>query len=170
MPESTQVQALLDKQAITELIYSYCRAVDRLDIPLGHSIWHEDGHADYGAGFYQGPGTGVIDAIIESHHNLASHSHQVANILIQLDGDRAGSESYVHGTMRVNNQGKTMQISVYGRYLDAWEKREGRWGIVRREVTFEHQDIREVTDMQPIGVPSTRGRDDPSYKYLASAE
>ena len=34
------------KQAITELLYRYCRAVDRIDIPLGHSIWHDDAQAD----------------------------------------------------------------------------------------------------------------------------
>lgn len=38
-----------DRQAITDLIHLYCRSVDRLDVPLGHSIWHDDGIADYGA-------------------------------------------------------------------------------------------------------------------------
>lgn len=33
--------ALVDRQQITDLIYRYCRSVDRLDIPLGHSVWHE---------------------------------------------------------------------------------------------------------------------------------
>src|SRR5690606_22158123 len=113
-----------------EVIRIYCRAVDRLDIPLGQSIFHEDGYADYGAGFYQGPGKGVIEAICQSHHHLTSHSHQVTNILIEVDGDRAGSESYVFGTMRSAHDGKTMQIGVWGRYLDRWEKRDGRWGIV----------------------------------------
>jgi hypothetical protein len=37
------LQALSARQAITELSYRYCRSVDRLDIPLGHSIWHDDG-------------------------------------------------------------------------------------------------------------------------------
>lgn len=36
-------QIVADRQAVAELIYRYCRAVDRLDIALGHSIWHEDG-------------------------------------------------------------------------------------------------------------------------------
>ena len=45
---SETLQSLADRQAITEMIYRYCRSVDRLDIPLGHSIWHEDAIADYG--------------------------------------------------------------------------------------------------------------------------
>lgn len=50
------VQGLLDRQAITDLLYRYCRAVDRLDVPLGRSIWHEDAIADYDDSFYQGDG------------------------------------------------------------------------------------------------------------------
>lgn len=156
---------LADKQAIRDLIYTYCRAVDRLDIPLGHSIWHDDGYADYGADVYQGPGKGVIDKICEQHLHLLSHSHQVANILIELDGDRAGSEAYVTGTMRFRKDGKLMQIGVWGRYLDAWERRNGRWGLVRREVVFDHEEVREANDMGRA-LNSTRDGNDPSYRVL----
>ncbi len=112
---------LADKQAIRELIYTYCRAVDRIDAPLGHSIWHDDGQADYGATFLSGPGKGVIDAICKSHESLTSHSHQVANILIELHGERAGSEFYITGTMRMKRDGQMVQMGVWGRYLDTWE-------------------------------------------------
>jgi hypothetical protein len=162
------VQALADKQAIRDLIYTYCRAVDRLDVPLGHSIWHEDGVADYGASYYQGPGKGVIDLICQHHLGLTSHSHQVTNILINLDGDHAGSEAYVSGTMRAARDGKTMQISVWARYLDAWERRDGRWGLVKRMVVYDHEDMREAT---PMGqeIRSTRDANDPSFRFLANA-
>ena len=157
---------LADKQAIRDLIYTYCRAVDRIDVPLGHSIWHDDGYADYGADYYQGPGKGVIDTICAHHHHLLSHSHQVSNILIELHGHRAGSESYVTGTMRMERDGKLMQIGVWGRYLDSWEKRDGHWGLVRRSVVFDHQEIREVTAMPGHGLPATRDSGDPSYAIL----
>ncbi|MET0588557.1 MAG: nuclear transport factor 2 family protein [Novosphingobium sp.] len=157
---------LADKQAIRDLIYTYCRAVDRIDVPLGHSIWHDDGYADYGADYYQGPGKGVIDTICAHHHHLLSHSHQVANILIELHSDSAGSESYVHGTMRMKRDGKLMHLGVWGRYLDSWEKRDGRWGLVRRSVVFDHQEIREVTTMPGHGLAAARDVSDPSYAVL----
>lgn len=161
------VATLADKQAIKELIRTYCRAVDRLDIPLGHSIWHEDGVADYGKDYYQGPGKGVIDLICQHHLGLLSHSHQVTNILIDLRGDEAGSESYVYGTMRREHEGKHMQIGVWARYLDHWEKREGRWGLIKRMVVYDHEEMREVA---PMGqeIRSARGADDPSYQFLTS--
>lgn len=161
------ITQLADKQAIKDLIRSYCRAVDRLDIPLGHSIWHEDGTADYGKDYYQGPGKGVIDLICQHHLGLLSHSHQVTNILIDLRGDEAGSESYVYGTMRREHEGKQLQIGVWARYLDHWEKRDGRWGLVKRMVVYDHEEMREAA---PMGqeIRSTRGADDPSYQFLTS--
>ena len=157
---------LADRQTIQDLIYRYCRAVDRLDVPLGHSIWHDDGYADYGERFYRGPGKGVIDLICEQHLGLLSHSHQVTNILIELDGADAGSESYVTGTMRTERDGRTMQIGICARYLDRWQKRGDRWGLLHRVVVTDHQDIRDVQDIPGIGFPPARDRSDPSYRIL----
>ncbi|WP_211284647.1 nuclear transport factor 2 family protein [Mycobacterium alsense] len=86
--DPAEVRGLLDRQAITEQIHRYCRAVDRLDIPLGHSVFHEDATADYGESLYRGDGRGVIDFICASHLLALNHSHQVCNILVVLDDDR----------------------------------------------------------------------------------
>jgi len=161
----SDLQSLVDSQAIRDQLYRYCRSVDRLDIPLGHSVFHEDSHADYGAGVYQGPGRGAIDTICRQHDGLTSHSHQISNILIELDGDRAGSEAYMTGTMRMERDGKELQIFVRARYLDTWEKRDGRWGITRREVAYDHDEVREVTSMRGPS-HSTRDGNDPSYNVL----
>ncbi|MEO6091396.1 MAG: nuclear transport factor 2 family protein [Novosphingobium sp.] len=168
MIDEFALQAVIDKQAITEQIYRYCRAVDRLDIPLGHSIWHDDAVADYGAEYYQGPGKGVIDTICAHHGQLLGHSHQITNILIALDGDSAGSEAYVTGTMRQERAGKLFQMGIWARYLDAWERRDGCWKITRREVVFDHEEIREVTPMGRA-LRFTRDRTDPSYAFVGTA-
>jgi hypothetical protein len=157
-----------DRQAITDLIHIYCRSVDRLDVPLGHAIWHEDGTADYGASFYQGPGRGVIDKICDSHRGLLAHSHQVANILITLDGDRAGSESYCTATLRLQRGETLMQMSVWTRYADRWSYRNGRWALDHRTAIRDFDEIREVRAMSQ---PEMGSRDaaDPSYAALAGA-
>lgn len=165
MIDEAAVQALLDKQAITEALYTYCRSVDRIDVPLGRTVFHEDSAVDYGESYYRGPGKDVIDLICKHHEGLISHSHQVTNILIDLDGDTAGSEAYVTGTMRLVQDGRELHMGVWARYLDSWEKREGRWGIVRRKVVFDHEEIRPVTPMgQALGF--TRDRADPSYAVV----
>lgn len=165
MNDSDILRAVADRQAISELIYRYCRAVDRLDIPLGHSVWHEDGFADYGESVYRGHGRGVIDHICAQHRHTLHHSHQVSNILIELDGDRAGSESYVTATLRMGRGDEVRQMTIWGRYVDQWSRRDGRWGLDRRVSIRDFDELREVT---PVYEHDTgrRDRTDPSYAVL----
>src|SRR5579864_5098115 len=99
MGDNASLRSVTDRQQITDLIYRYCRAVDRIDVELGYSVWHPDGLAEYEA-YYSGTGRGVIDKICGNHQALLAHSHQISNIIIELDGERAGSESYVTATLR----------------------------------------------------------------------
>ena len=166
--DDVTLRALADRQAITDLIYRYCRSVDRLDVPLGRSIWHAGSHADYGPDVYQGDGAGVIDHICAQHLHTLHHSHQVSNILIDLDGDTAGSESYVTANLRVRRGDRLMQMSVWGRYIDSWSRRGGRWGLDRRLSIRDFDEVRDVTAMQDHDI-GRRDRSDPSYAALTSA-
>jgi hypothetical protein len=160
-----EMQDLADRLAITDLIYRYCRSVDRLDIPLGRAIWHEDAVADYGENTYQGDGRSVIDHICAQHLHTLHHSHQISNIIIDLDGDRAGTESYVTATLRVKAGGALQQITVWGRYIDQWSRRGGRWGIDKRVTIIDFDEVRDV----PSSGTYDRGRrdhGDPSYTAL----
>jgi hypothetical protein len=162
---AANLQDIADRQAITDLIYRYCRSVDRLDIPLGHSIWHEDGHADYGAAVYQGNGRGVIDHICAQHRHTLHHSHQVSNIIIDLGGDRAGSESYVTASLRVRRGEQLKHMTVWGRYIDQWSRRDGRWGLDKRISIRDFDEVRDVTAMYEHDT-GRRDRSDPSYSVL----
>ena len=168
MTAPANIAELASREAIRDALAAYCRAVDRLDVALGHSVFHEDSHADYGAGVYQGPGRGCIDKICQDHLNLTSHSHQLAQVTIALDGDRAGSEAYMTGTMRTVRDGREMQIVVRARYLDRWEKRGGRWAITQRQVAYDHDEIREVASLRGT-LNAARDRSDPSYAMLSGA-
>jgi hypothetical protein len=151
--------------AITDQIYRYCRSVDRLDVALGHHVFHPDAHADFGAA-YVGTGRGWIDFICEEHKKYLHHSHQVTNIIIELDGDdRAGSESYVTATLRSQEGSKVMERQFWARYVDAWSFRYGHWAIDKRECVIDFASLHEV---KPLGEHqrSRRDRDDPSYTVL----
>ena len=159
------LRAIADRQEITDLIYRYCRAVDRLDVPLGHSIWHADATADYGEAVYRGDGRGAIDHICKQHLHTLHHSHQVSNILIDLDGDRAGSESYVTASLRIRSGERLQQITVWGRYVDRWSRRNGRWGLDARRSILDFDEIRDVVAMAEHET-GRRDRSDPSYAVL----
>jgi len=153
---------LLAKQAITEQIYRYCRAMDRIDNELGKTVWHADGLADYGP-IFKGTGHEFIEWVAISHSQTIGHSHQVSNILIEVAGETAKSEAYVTAALRMRSEdAKTTQLTILGRYLDRWSCRDGRWAIdVRRYV----HDFDEVHEIARDSLPGwgTRDRSDPLY-------
>jgi predicted nucleotidyltransferase len=160
----SELRQMLDRQQITELLYRYCRAVDRIDEELGYTIWHEGAEADYGR-IYCGSGRGCIDFICNSHRRAIVHSHQITNIIIKFDGDIARSEAYVTSSMRLMDGEQLKQITTRGRYLDRWSRREGRWGIDKRIFVNDFDDIRPAAS---AFVPPTFSldRSDPSYAFF----
>jgi hypothetical protein len=162
MPDDA-VADTADRLAIMEQLYRYCRSVDRLDVPLGHRVFHADATADFGS--YVGTGRGWIDFICERHREFLHHSHQVTNVVMELAGDRAGSESYVTATLRSDEDGRIMQRQFWARYIDTWSKREGLWAIDARECVIDFDQVSEVT---PIAANARARRDhgDPSYAAL----
>lgn len=158
------LQAVADRQAITDLIYRYCRAVDRIDAELGYTIYHGDGLADYLPG-YEGTGRGSIDYICKSHRQALGTSHQVTNIIVQLDGDTAASEAYVTATLRMRYGETVKQLSVWARYLDRWSRRGGRWGIDKRRAVIDFNEVRDFTPLSTDGA-GRYDRSDPSYEVL----
>ncbi len=150
--------------AITDKIYKYCRSVDRLDVPLGHSVFHADAVADFPT--YKGTGRGWIDFICEEHLNFLHHSHQVTNVIIDLHGpDTAGSESYVTAKLRQMQDDRLIEREFCARYIDLWSKRGGNWAIDRRDCIVDFSAIREVESLGD-DQRSARDHSDPSYTVL----
>ena len=131
MPDS--LEDLASKQAITEALHRYCHGLDRFDRALA-DIWHEGGTANY-EGIFEGTGAGFLDWVWPVHEGFERTSHQVTNILIDVDGDRATSETYVTVCLR----GTEVDIISRGRYHDRWSRRDGRWGVDERGYTDDIQ-------------------------------
>jgi hypothetical protein len=130
-----ELDALVAKQAITEQLHRYCHGLDRFDRGLA-DIWHPGGTASY-AGIFEGTGAGFLDWVWPVHEGFEATSHQVTNILIDVDGDRATSETYVTVCLR----GPDVDIVDRGRYADTWSLRDGRWGVDARRFTGDIQQI-----------------------------
>lgn len=150
-----------DRLAIMDKIYCYCRSVDRLDIAVGHSVFHEDATADFGES-YVGTGRGWIDFICEEHRKFLHHSHQATNIIIELEGDRAGSESYVYATLRRADGDNIIMHEFWARYIDTWSKRDGNWAVDSRYCIVDYGSMREV---EAIGGDPRSRRDPADLSY-----
>ena len=56
--DQKQLQAVMDKMAIQDVLTAYCRGVDRMDYGLVRACYTEDAHDDHG--LYVGPIDGFI--------------------------------------------------------------------------------------------------------------
>jgi hypothetical protein len=163
-----QLQVLLDRAAIHDLLLRYCRGVDRCDADMIRSTYHPDSYDD--RGYWRGNGHDFATFITQrlSDANSAT-THSVTNILADIDGDTATSECHVRATLVRRNE---PVIDVIGaRYLDRLERRSGSWRISHRAVIL---DWRTSEDGQQSDAPFptenfTRGGrypDDPVYALL----
>jgi hypothetical protein len=163
---------LLDKQAITEGLYRYCRSMDRMDKDLFRRTFHPDMTAQYLPGQMIRSAEEFMDWMWGYHRGYHNHSHQVSNILIEVSGDEAGSESYVHARLtRRLPDGRFELTTVMGRYVDRWQKRNGEWKIANRRYLHDIMDVREIEDRIPPDTTfAVRDPDDirrdPSYEAI----
>lgn len=159
------IDEVVAKQAITERLHDYARGVDRIDHALICSVFHPDAAADYGE-MYSGTGHGFADFIAQVHPPMEAHSHHLSNISIHLDGQRAGSETYVMVRLRSKDrEGRLHDTVSVGRYVDRWERRDGQWRIIERRYLHTMDDTRPVIS---AGFATSGARDasDPSYEVL----
>ena len=84
----TELEKLVEKDAIRDQYYVYARALDRIDNPLGKTVFAEDAQVDYGP-TYKGTGYGFIDMMLKMHRKMVSTHHVMTNILIKLNEGEA---------------------------------------------------------------------------------
>jgi hypothetical protein len=174
------IEQLLDRQAIHDCLVRYSRGVDRLDRDLLLSVYHPDAIDDHGM-FVGGPEE-FADWVIPMHTSMhLSQQHVLMNHSCDLDGSSAHTETY-YMFVGMNRQGPPVSISG-GRYVDRFEKRDGRWAIAHRVcvrdwiLTDEAVDPddpaaytavkgglpAQLASLMASATPSTRDRTDVSY-------
>lgn len=184
---------LLAKQEITEVIYRYARAIDRLDEALLRSVFHPGSTHNH---FYQGPSSEPDrapsdgdpgDFVRFALEALSIHTHthhQLGNTLIEFETDtRARSETYFTAFHRMRALGDPlaapnameteMDYFVAGRYIDRFELRDDAWRIVQRTgmtdwIRLESPSSPGTAAIDPKTI-GKQGPDDFLYTFAGSA-
>lgn len=165
-----RLDALLDKQAIYELIMAYANAADRHDHAKMRALYHEDAIDDHGH-FAKGPAMEFIDKLPEIQAGMDILHHNVTTVNLKLDpasesgagATRAEGEVYILAFHKVKDTGSEAgtgggyDVLIGGRYFDKYEKRDGVW-------KFSHRAI--VADWAYPATPSAVKLDHP---FLAGA-
>ncbi len=131
------IAALLDKQEITELLTRYLRSVDRGDVATLRSCYLPGATEDHG-GLFAGLASDYVDSITAGlTHPRSRTSHNMTNLLIDVNGDVATAESYCITFARIKASGSYYHSFVGARMIDQLERRDGAWGIAHRQLVWD---------------------------------
>lgn len=175
------VRELQDRQAILDCLMRYSRGVDRLDRDLILSAYHGDAVDDHG--MFVGTRDEFADWVIAMHSSThLAQQHCLFNHTCELAGDVAHTETY-YLFAGMNRVGEPLVVSG-GRYVDRFERRDGRWAIADRlclrdwaplPTQPDPEDPSTLTairdalppallELMRSGPRSSRDRRDPSYQ------
>lgn len=125
------------RNAINDLISSYAHGMDKRDIDRFMSIWHEGAEYLLGDPFEYFYG---LDEILRACTEVIWGGcpdtwHITTNRLITIDGDAATGMADVDCA---GTDASGRPILIGASYFDEYERREGRWGIVRRRADIHY--------------------------------
>lgn len=172
MSIDAQVQALLDKQAITEVLQRYSRTLDWLDDAGQAGCFWPDAHIDYG--FFTGSAADFLPVVMQIERASQRRWHFLSTPSIALhSADRASAECYGLATGIREQDDGTWSGGLYGgRYLDEFEKRDGEWRIARRKyimdwkMPLEDQPSNEPNPDFPLPVLQIIASGHPDYRVM----
>jgi len=169
--QQKQLQALLERDAIGNVLKLYCRALDRRDRALLERVYWPDAVDDHAT--FRGTAAEFIDYAFAHTAGMVT-SHMITNILIDLRGPMAAfSECYFSAYHNFAGPDGRMDRTVGGRYLDLFEKRGDEWRIISRVVCVDWYTEHPATSVWESGryanLPARGGAkpDDPLYRMSA---
>jgi hypothetical protein len=129
------IQELLDREAIRDCLYRYCRGADRADEAAMRATYWPDATDHHGA--YSGSAEGFVAFALEVLRETEPGIHQIHNILIEFRPGGAQVESYFSAWGQLPDPNGFHWAHQKGRYVDWFEKRDGVWKIKARTVVFD---------------------------------
>jgi len=133
---------LEDRLAIRELIENWLIWRDSLLWDQFRTVWHPEGQM--WATWFQGSYEEFIRVTEEGYAKGVRIMHFLGGSSIDLKGNRAIAQSRVTICQRAPVDGVLCDVVCSGRFYDFLEKRNDRWGLVLRRLTYERDRLDPV--------------------------
>ncbi|HXS80460.1 MAG TPA: nuclear transport factor 2 family protein [Gammaproteobacteria bacterium] len=127
--------ALRDRLAIGEVVNNWVLWSDSGDWERFATVWHDD--AWMTATWFQGPATEFQKARRAGFERGVSIIHFLGGTTVELRRDRAIAQTKMTINQRAAVDGVLVDVVCTGRFYDFFERRAGRWAIVRRQPIYE---------------------------------
>lgn len=155
-----------DKLAIRELVENWVIYRDAADWERFATVWHADGWMT--ATWFQGHAVDFIEASRQLFGQGSHILHQLGGWTCDIVGNRAISQVKMTIHQRAAIDGILVDVVCFGRFYDFIEKREGRWGIVRRQPIYEKDRLDPVDPSNTLRLDSALLQAFPEgYRHLA---
>ncbi|SFI95787.1 nuclear transport factor 2 family protein [Bradyrhizobium sp. cf659] len=159
-------QQLLDRLAIRDLVENWAVWRDAGDWERFATVWHDEGWMS--ATWFQGPARDFIRVSQEGFAKGVRILHFLGGTSIDLSGERAIAQTKMTISQRAGVHDVLCDVVCTGRFYDFLEKRQGRWGIVRRQPIYEKDRIDPVDPAATLRLDQTALAALPEgYRHLA---
>lgn len=135
-------QQLLDRLAIRDLVENWAVWRDAGDWERFATVWHDEGWMS--ATWFQGPARDFMRVSQEGFAKGVRILHFLGGTSIDLSGERAIAQTKMTISQRALVHDVLCDVVCTGRFYDFLEKRQSRWGIVRRQPIYEKDRIDPV--------------------------
>lgn len=155
-----------ERQAIREIIENWAIWRDSGEWVRFRSLWHDDGVMV--ATTFQGSVDEFIDRARQSHERGVTAHHILGGISIDIAGDRAVAQTRATIGQRAPVHDVVCDVVCTIRFYDLFEKRDGRWGLVRRQGIYEKDRLDPVDTSQTVSLdPEVLAQFPSGYRHLA---
>ena len=131
-----------DTLAIRDTVENWVVWRDAGDWERFATVWHDDGWMT--ATWFQGPASRFIEVSREGFERGVNILHALNGWSCDIDGARAISQAKMNIFQRAPLDGVPVDVTCWGRFYDFFEKRDGRWAIVRRQPIYEKDRLDPV--------------------------
>jgi SnoaL-like domain len=155
-----------DRFEIRELIENWAVWRDAGDWDRFASVWHDDGWMM--TTWFQAPAKDFIARSRAGFENGLKVLHLLGGSSIEVVGDRAVAHTKMEIIQRAEVHGIEADVRCQGRFVDALEKRNGRWGLVLRQPVYELDAMRAIDPSAKLVLDQARLAQYPEgYRHLA---
>ena len=155
-----------DRFAIIETVQNWALWRDAGDWERFRTVWHDDGWMT--ATWFQGPAAQFIEVSRTGFERGVSILHFLGGTSVDLNASRAIAQTKMTINQRAQVDGVLADVVCTGRFYDFFEKRAGRWGIVRRQPIYEKDRIDPVDPSASLKLdPELLIRFPEGYRHLA---
>lgn len=155
-----------DQIDIVQVVHDWAVWRDAGDWERFRTVWHDDGWMS--ATWFQGPAAKFIEVSKAGFDKGVSILHFLGGSSVEVKGNRAIAQTKMTISQRGDLDREQVDVVCTGRFYDFFEKRAGRWAIVRRQPIYEKDRLDPLDPSASLKLdPDRLGSFPEGYRHLA---